>query len=172
MSRPKARKVSEREFEVRLAIPEEAAAISALIREAFGPFESQYTADAFAYTTPGVELVRERFAEGPIWVAVDGETIIGTVSGLPEPERFYIRSMAVKPETQGRCVGQRLLETLEAHARDKGFERLYLYTTFVLPGARKLYEKNGFTVVRETRPEEWCDMAGLEMEKRLSRDHG
>jgi N-acetylglutamate synthase-like GNAT family acetyltransferase len=170
MSKPKARKALEREFEVRLATPKDAAVISELIREAFGPFESQYTKDAFEYTTPPADVISERFAEGPIWVAVENGSIIGTVSGLPEPERFYIRSMAVKPDIQGRGVGQRLLENLEAHARDSGFERLYLYTTFVLPAARQLYEKNGFTVVRETKPEEWFDMAGLEMEKRISFD--
>jgi hypothetical protein len=31
-----------------------------------------------------------------------------------------------------------------------------------------LYEKNGFYVLRETAPEEWFDMGGLEMEKDLN----
>jgi hypothetical protein len=30
-----------------------------------------------------------------------------------------------------------------------------------------LYEKNGFYVLRETPPEEWHDMGGLEMEKKI-----
>jgi N-acetylglutamate synthase-like GNAT family acetyltransferase len=169
MSRPEAKRVSAHEFAVRLATPEDAAMIAELIREAFGPFKSEYTPEAFEYTTPAVEVIRERFAEGPIWVAVDGDSIVGTVSGLPEPERFYIRSMAIKPMAQRAGVGQGLLETLESHARESGFGKLYLYTTFVLPGARLLYEKNGFVVVRETTPEEWCNMAGLEMEKVIVR---
>ena len=72
------------------------------------------------------------------------------------------------PTVQRGGIGQRLLDTLEAFARDAGFKKLYLYTTFVLPGAKRLYEKNGFYVLRETAPEEWCDMGGLEMEKILS----
>ena len=60
-----------------------------------------------------------------------------------------------------------MLETLEAVARGAGYKKLYLYTTFVLPGAKQLYEKNGFYVLRETAPEEWHDMGGLEMEKIL-----
>jgi hypothetical protein len=40
----------------------------------------------------------------------------------------------------------------------------------VLPGAKRLYEKNGFYVLRETPPEEWYDMGGLEMEKKLDID--
>ena len=63
-----------------------------------------------------------------------------------------------------------LLGTLEAYAREQGFTKLFLYTTFVLPGAKRLYEKNGFYVLRETLPEEWFDMGGFEMEKRLDID--
>jgi N-acetylglutamate synthase-like GNAT family acetyltransferase len=103
-----------------------------------------------------------------MWIASDGGEAVGTVSGLPEEERFYIRSMAVKPTVQKRGVGQRLLDGLEAYAREHQFGKLYLYTTFVLPGAKRLYEKNGFYVLRETPPEEWFDMGGLEMEKILN----
>lgn len=123
------------------------------------------------YTTPGAEIIRERFAEGPMWLAeIDGAPV-GTVSGLPEEKQFYIRSMAVKPSAQGRGVGQQLLEVLEAFAREAGYKKLYLYTTSVLPGAKRLYEKNGFYVLRETLPEEWFNMGGLEMEKGLKIDN-
>jgi len=162
-----AKKVSVREFEPRRATPDDSEPISKLIREAFGPFRSQYTVGAFEYTTPGADVMETRFSEGPIWVTVENDTMIGTVSGLPDGDRFYIRSMAVKPGLQRGGVGQRLLEALEEHARQSGFDKLYLYTTFVLPGARRLYEKNGFYVVRETAPQEWFDMGGLEMEKNL-----
>lgn len=167
MSKPMKKEVSGHEIEFRRAVPDEAEAISLLIREAFGPFESQYTADAFGYTTPSADVIRERFAEGPVWAAFENDVMVGTVSGLPEPDRFYIRSMAIKPSAQRAGIGQKLLETLEAFARKEGHTKLYLYTTFVLPGAQRLYEKNGFYVLRETSPEEWYDMGGLEMEKKL-----
>lgn len=168
MSARQAKKVPEHEVIIRLAKPSEAAAISSLIREAFAPFETEYTAEAFAYTRPDAEAVRARFDEGPIWVAEIDGSVVGTVSGLPEADRFYIRSMAIKPAAQRLGIGQKLLTTLEAHARERRHEKLYLYTTFVLPAARHLYEKNGFYVLRETLPEEWCNMAGLEMEKVLA----
>ena len=76
--------------------------------------------------------------------------------------------MAIDPAAQRSGVGQALLNALETYARERGFERLFLYTTHVLPGARRLYEKNGFYVVRETLPEEWFDMGGIEMEKKLN----
>lgn len=168
MLKPELKKAQEREIKVRRANADESEAISELLLESFGLFESEYTPGAFEYTTPNTDVVRGRFDEGPVWVAVDGEVMIGTVSGLPETDRFYIRSMAVRPDAQGRGIGQDLLEVSEAFARDEGFKRTYLYTTHVLPGAKRLYEKNGFYVLRETQPEEWFDMGGLEMEKKLN----
>ncbi len=154
-------------MEVRIANHRDADAISSLILEAFSPFRSEYTDGAFEYTTPSAEVVRGRVDEGPIWLAeIDGKPV-GTVSGLPEGERFYIRSMAIVPTAQRKGVGQKLLETLEKYASENGFRRLYLYTTYVLPGAKRLYEKNGFYVLRETPPDEWFGMGGLEMEKIL-----
>ena len=154
--------------EIRRATPDDSETIASLIQEAFAPFEREYTAGAFEYTTPKADQIRPRFEEGPIWIAEIDEKPVGTVSGMPDGDRFYIRSMAIKPGVQRGGIGQRLLDTLEAFARDAGFGKLYLYTTFVLPGAKRLYEKNGFYVLRETPPEEWHDMGGLEMEKNLS----
>ncbi|MEP6787504.1 MAG: GNAT family N-acetyltransferase [Acidobacteriota bacterium] len=165
MSTPGTKKVSEPE--IRLAVPGDEEVISSLIFEAFVPFREQYTDGAFEYTAASSETIRSRFPEGPIWLAYLGGEAVGTVSGLPEEERFYIRSMAIKPTAQRVGIGQKLLGSLEAYARERGFTKLFLYTTFVLPGAKLLYEKNGFYVLRETAPEEWFEMGGLEMEKEL-----
>jgi GNAT superfamily N-acetyltransferase len=167
MSKPKAGTVLQPDAALRLAVPGDEETISSLIFDAFAPFRQEYTPDAFEYTAVTAETVRQRFSEGPMWLAYVGDEAVGTVSGLPEEERFYIRSMAVKPAAQGMRIGQKLLNAIEEHARLTGFTRLYLYTTFVLPGARPLYEKNGFYVVRDTPPEEWFGMGGIEMEKEL-----
>jgi N-acetylglutamate synthase-like GNAT family acetyltransferase len=158
----------EAHLEVRLAEPGDEHTVERLIREAFEPFRDAYSPGGFADTTASANVIRERMMTAKIWLAFVGGEPVGTVTALPEPDRIYIRSMAVTPKAQGRGVGQKLLETLEQDARERGFEKLYLYTTFVLPGAQKLYEKNGFRVVRETAPQEWHDMGGVEMEKNLS----
>ena len=154
-------------IEIRSAGPGDEELIGDLIRRAFGQFKEHYTPEAFEYTVATPERIRERFSEGPIYLAFEGDEPVGTVSGMPDLDRFYIRSMAVSPSEQGRGIGQALLDTVVELARDMGFTKLYLYTTFVLPGAKPLYEKNGFYVVRETLPEEWFGMGGLEMEKAL-----
>lgn len=155
------------QLEIRPAVPGDEATVSALLLAAFEPFRVQYTAGGFADTTASVDVVRERLENAKVWLAFLGNEAVGTVTAIPEGEKIYIRSMAVTPVAQGRGIGQRLLKTLEHDARERGFKKLYLYTTFVLPAAQPLYEKNGFRVTRETPPEEWHDMPGVEMEKVL-----
>ena len=157
------------QIEIRLAVPGDEKTIAHLLREAFEPFREQYSPGGYAETTSSASEIRERMNEGKIWIAYESGEPVGTVTALAdEGGGVYVRSMAVTPYAWGRGVGQKLLSTLERDARDRGEKRLHLYTTFVLPGAQPLYEKNGFVVTRETAPEEWHDMGGVEMEKDLN----
>lgn len=84
------------DIQIRIASPAESNLIASVIREAFAEFESFYTPEAFAATTPGSEKIRERFDEkGAIWAALKNEAIVGTVSVVPRDEKLFIRSMAV-----------------------------------------------------------------------------
>jgi GNAT superfamily N-acetyltransferase len=169
MSSPQEKK--EPRLEVRLAGPGDEATVVRLLLEAFEPYRDGYTPGGFAETTASEEVVRERFTTGRVWLAYVDDEAVGTVTALEDEVEgggIYIRSMAVTPKAQGRGVGQKLLDTVETDARARGEKRLHLYTTFVLPAAQPLYEKNGFVVLRETPPEEWHDVGGVEMEKILN----
>lgn len=155
---------------LRLAAVEDSEAIAGVLREAFGRYENDYTPEAMEYVTPGPDEIAGRFAEGPIWlVEVDGKAV-GTVSVMPEPEWLYIRSMAVLPSAQGLGIGRLLLDTIEQYAVEKGFDTLFLYTTYFAETAIGMYERNGFYKVRDTPAEEWCGTPGLAMEKKLVKD--
>jgi putative acetyltransferase len=131
--------------QIRVASAKDAEAIAQIIYEAFAPFESFYTAEAFAATIPPAEKIRERFdEEGAIWAALKDEKFVGTVSVVPSEERLYIRSMAVVPSAQGAGIGRELLGTVENYAVENGFEKLFLYTVPFLNGAIRLYEQSGF----------------------------
>lgn len=166
MSKPKAEKVSA--LEIRLATLSDSEAIADVLREAFTPYREHYTEESFGYVTAKPDVIAPRFDEGPIWVAeVDGD-VVGTVSLTTEPEGLYIRSMAVLPSSQGLGIGHKLLDALNDHVSESDIERIFLYTTYFVPGAKELYEKHGFMWVRDTTPEEWYGTAGLEMEKSLT----
>ncbi len=155
------------DVQIRIASPGESDVIASVIREAFAEFESFYTPEAFAATTPGSEKVRERFDEkGAIWAAFKDERIVGTVSVVPRDERLYIRSMAVVPSAQGFGIGRRLLETVEKFAVENGFESLSLATTPFLAGAIQLYEQSGFEG-DEIKTEGFFGTPWLAMKKKL-----
>ncbi len=158
------------ELQVRLAVADEAGIIAEIIRQAFGPLENDYTPESFAVVTPPPDEVARRFGEGPIWVVLKNGKIVATVSAVPEPEWLYIRSMAVSPAAQGLGVGGKLLEAVEAYAIEKGFDRLFLYTTNFSDSAIRLYERNGFELNRFTTAEEWFGTAGRAMEKKIGRN--
>ena len=155
---------------VRLANRGDATEISRILLEAFSVYRRFYTDEAFEQVTPTPGLVTGRFVEGPIWVAeLDGEAV-GTVSVIKEPEGVYVRSMAVLPEAQGRGVGHKLLEAVDGYAAGTDQERIFLYTTYFVPGAKEMYEKHGYEWVRDTTADEWYGTPGLEMDKRIVRD--
>jgi ribosomal protein S18 acetylase RimI-like enzyme len=74
----------------------------------------------FATTTPTSDQLTTCMAEGPIWLAVQDEVVLGTVSVVSRGDESYIRGMAVVPQARGLGLGE-LLKTVEefalAHAR-------------------------------------------------------
>ena len=111
----------------------------------------------------------DRFAEGPMWVAELDNEVVGTVSLTTEPEGLYVRSMAIKPAAQRLGIAKRLLDIIDDHAAANGYERIFLYTSYFIPGAKELYEKQGYQWVRDTAAEEWHGTLGLEMDKTVER---
>jgi len=129
---------------VRLANITEAPSIQSVLHQAFLEYESFYTPEALSSTTPTAERIRQRWKEGPVWVAVQNNRIIGTVSAVPKSEALYIRSMAVLPSARGQGIGRMLLQAVEGFARARGYSRLFLSTTPFLLRAIQLYEHFGF----------------------------
>jgi putative acetyltransferase len=60
--------------------------------------------------------------------------------GVGEVKRMY-----TIPAEQGRGIGGRILERIEALAREEGLERLVLETGHVHDAAYRVYERGGFT---------------------------
>lgn len=130
--------------QIRRAVPDDATAIASTLYSSFIEYESSYTPEAFAATTSTPAQVRERMNEGPTWVALRNEMIVGTVSAVPKGEALYVRSMAVDPGARAKGIGRELLEHVEAFAAQNGFQRLFLSTTPFLSRAIRLYEQSGF----------------------------
>lgn len=134
---------------IRIAAPTDASEIASVLLESFAEYESLYTPEGFAATTPSSGSVLKRMEEGPVWVALLDRSIVGTASAMGRGEDLYIRGMAVLPAGRGRGIARRLLHEIEDYASAHGCQRLILSTTPFLYDAIRLYERFGFNRSRE-----------------------
>ena len=151
---------------VRRAVVDEAPIIARVLYQAFVEFEAQYTPAAFAATTPTSAEIRERWREGPVWVAAQDDQLVGTISAIPKSEGLYIRSMAVLSSHRGHGIGHLLLQAVEQFAIAQGFQCMFLSTTPFLAGAIGLYEQFGFQQTDDA-PHELFGTSLFSMVKRL-----
>jgi GNAT superfamily N-acetyltransferase len=77
-----------------------------------------------------------------------------------ELKRIYLAA-----EARGRGLGRRLLEQLEQHARELGYERLRLDTGDLQPEALGLFRSAGYEQIPDYNGNNW---AAYWMEKRLA----
>jgi ribosomal protein S18 acetylase RimI-like enzyme len=130
---------------VRLATPDDTAAILACLQEAFEPFRDAYTPGAFADTVLTPKTLAARFATMTILVAnaPDGSAA-GTIAASSDGEEGHLRGMAVLRAWQGQGVAQALLDAAESLLRSRGCRRVTLDSTAPLVRAIRFYRRNGY----------------------------
>jgi N-acetylglutamate synthase-like GNAT family acetyltransferase len=98
---------------------------------------------------PGFYQVRG----GGFWVALCGGLVVGTISLLDIGNgQGALRKMFVQPEFRGAHAGtaQRLLDTLQGHARSQELRDVFLGTTSKFLAAHRFYAKNGFSEIAKS----------------------
>jgi ribosomal protein S18 acetylase RimI-like enzyme len=139
---------------IRDATPDEADAVSDVIRAAYAQFETTYPAD-WSYYFAMVVKVERHYENSDIIVAEQAGRLLGTVmfyrdgslSGQgpwPDGSAGVLR-LAVLPEARGMGLARRLTEECILRCRKAGIETLALHTTDWMPVARAMYERMGFT---------------------------
>ncbi|GAC1353374.1 MAG: hypothetical protein NVS3B10_03290 [Polyangiales bacterium] len=95
-----------------------------------------------------------RDGRGGFWIAdADGE-VVGSVAIRPKEGAgagavCELKRLYVHPTARGQGLGQRLYDHAEAFARAAGYARIWLDSSRRFTAARRLYERNGFTLVEE-----------------------
>ncbi|MGW7467776.1 bifunctional helix-turn-helix transcriptional regulator/GNAT family N-acetyltransferase [Streptomyces xantholiticus] len=86
-----------------------------------------------------------------VWIAeLDGRPV-GSVMCVRDgtPATARLRLLLVEPEARGHGLGDRLVRTAVDFAREAGYRDMVLWTNDVLDGARRIYQRAGFTLVAE-----------------------
>ncbi|MFF3684823.1 GNAT family N-acetyltransferase [Streptomyces sp. NPDC002187] len=86
-----------------------------------------------------------------VWIAeLDGRQVGSVMCVRDEaPATARLRLLLVEPEVRGHGLGDRLVRTAVDFAREAGYRDMVLWTNDVLAGARRIYQRAGFTLVSE-----------------------
>ena len=86
------------------------------------------------------------------WLAERDGAVVGSVFVVRHPERegvARLRLLYVEPSARGLGIGGRLVRECSDFARRVGYHTLTLWTNSVLDSARKIYEAEGYKLVKE-----------------------
>jgi ribosomal-protein-alanine acetyltransferase len=126
---------------IRLASPDDADAIVAIEREAFG-------ADAWSPALVDLELI----APGRVVVAAEqDDVLVGYASAAVVADVADLTRIAVMPAVRRRGTARALLGLLQQHAADGGAERMMLEVADTNETALGLYVRSGFVEVARRR---------------------
>lgn len=145
----------------RTATLSEVKEVARIIGDAFTPYVRALGREWPAEGTPEyAERWKHFVAEierGDVYVALEGERIVGAARTKPQEKDLYIDQIAVDPSQQGTGVGSWMLQRIDELARARGLGGLSLITAEMAVANIRLYERHGFEIVRRGQVDHGLD---------------
>lgn len=108
--------------------------------------------DLLLLADPLKELVDEYLEHSDIFIAINNDDIIGIIVLYPlSAVSVEIKNLAVKPELQGKGIGNYLIENAVKVAHTKGIKSICIGTANSSIGQLYLYQKHGFEITEIKR---------------------
>lgn len=113
--------------------------------------------------------VAARDAQAEVWVAVDGDRLLGNVTYCPPGSRWReigrddegeFRMLAVDPAAQGAGAGTALARLCEERAREHGATGMALSSLATMTAAHRIYTRLGYTRDPER---DWSPLPGVDL---------
>ena len=130
---------------LRRAGPEDAAAVGALTRAAYGKWVAVIGREPVPMQAdPMAAIARAR-----VDVLDEAGKLLALVETRLEPGYLWVESLAVQPEAQGRGCGKRLMGHAEGLTLAAGLAEIRLLTNPAFAGNVAFYQGLGFSIDRE-----------------------
>jgi ribosomal protein S18 acetylase RimI-like enzyme len=126
--------------EIRPALPDDAAAVTACVRAAYAGYTGRIGREPAPMAADNVALI----ARGEVWVVCETGRLVGVLVMRPEPEALFVENVAVLPEWQGHGLGRALMAFAEEHARAAGLAEVALYTNQRMTENLRFYAALGY----------------------------
>jgi ribosomal protein S18 acetylase RimI-like enzyme len=145
----------------RTAMPSEGEEVGRVIRAAFTPYVRalgrEFPADESAQFAEEWERFASELKRGDVYIALDGERIVGAVRTKLQEKDLYIHQIAVEPPQQGTGIGSWMLQRMDEVARARSLGGLSLMTAEMAADNIRLYQRHGFEIVSRGPPDHGLD---------------
>ncbi|WP_433160218.1 GNAT family N-acetyltransferase [Kribbella sp. CA-247076] len=152
--------------EIRLAVPGEYDAVGELTVEAYA--YDGFVPEGSDYAST-LRSAADRAAKAELWVAVDSDGLLGTVTFCP-PGSVYreigledegeFRMLGVAGRARGLGIGTALTVRCVERSRELGLSRVVMSSATYMTTAHRIYERLGFTRLPDR---DWSPITGVDL---------
>ena len=128
---------------LRRARPEDAGAVTALVRAAYRKYVERIGREPKPMTAD----YRDAIAAHQFWAVEENGSLLAVLELIAAPDHLLVENIAIDPPHQGRGLGQKLMAFAEKEARRQALPEVRLYTNERFTENLALYRKIGY---RET----------------------